>query len=189
MTTTNDTTVLETPKPMIPANATVAEHGVGLEFDIIEYARGIAKGKKDTGTLSFTRGNGLFNSVCQGVKSKRGIKPSDRLPADVATKIRDAVDIVMNEAIGLVTELNLSSVSRRAVIRGNAYAEKVSVIGINPLSYKDQIFIAKMRKIELEAKKAKVELAYGDTTALDKALSKNSDILILASARNEEKVG
>lgn len=188
MTTTNDTTVLETPAPLIPPNAVVAEHGMGetQAFDYVGYVRNIAEGKRKNGTMQFMRGNGLFNSVCQALKSKLGLAKDKHLPGDVASAVSTAVELIQQEALSLVDERNLSSVSKRNVLRGLRILEVITIRGTNALSFKDEAFVARGMRREVEAKIASAEIAYKDTSKLEERRAKLHDAELLANAHENE---
>lgn len=166
-----------TPPAMIPINAKVATSGEN-ELDYLKIALDCATNKN--GSMNFTKGNGIFNACCQVVKSMRNISKGVRLEENEATKIRTACDLVMKTCLNQVNERNLASSNKQVVVRQGQVVEKITQVGINQLAWEQQIKVAKLQMIPLRELRAKVELAYGDTSLLDGKIDKWQQAILWA---------
>lgn len=152
------------------------------EIDFKELVRKLAADKRGQG-VNISKGNGLFDSACQLVKSQRHINRKDRLPELEATKIRNECDAIITECLAKITANNFASQKINIVRRGGLPVEKVTLVGYNHLNAEKQVFECKLKLKELRIKKDKLELEYKDTDAVTKQID-NWEISEIKSQRN-----
>lgn len=140
-----------------------------LDYDSI--VREIAANKAKTG-YSFTKGNGLFASSCQKVKSLLSLNQKDLLSKEIAGAINDACNRLKDKALAIVNASNLASTSSKVVLRNGLGHVKHVATGYDGLTPDEQILFSNININALTTKHEALVLKYEDTSKVDALITK-----------------
>jgi hypothetical protein len=172
-----ETTANRTLESQPPSNIAAVSTPSTLDYDAI--VKEIAVNKAKTG-YSFSKGNGLFVSSCQKVKSLLSVNAKDRLPGEIATAIQDACSRLKSKALSVISADNLASTQSKVVLRNGLGHVKHTATAYDSLSAQEQILFSNININALTQKKTALELKYEETDKIDAQIAKWTANKILA---------
>lgn len=135
------------------------------EIDYLSMAKGIAVMKN--GSIQLRQGNWLYCQTCNKVKSMRGINKADRLPGSEAVKIETAIEQLKADVLNKIDGDNLTSYSERPTLHKGEVVNRLSMVGVNKLTWVDQVKACKTAINNIQCDIAKRKFEYKDTESLE----------------------